>query len=63
MWIVWLVIGLFIGWNLPQPDYAKNIQEKFVAMAKGAAAEAQKPTVTMPAQEEPAKAPSESETK
>lgn len=23
-----LIIGLFIGWNLPQPQWAKNIQDK-----------------------------------
>jgi hypothetical protein len=26
--VIWLVIGLFVGWNLPQPDWAHNIQEK-----------------------------------
>lgn len=26
--IFWLVLGLFIGWNLPQPEWAKNFQEK-----------------------------------
>lgn len=26
--IFWLAIGAFIGWNLPQPEFAKNIQEK-----------------------------------
>lgn len=26
--IFWLVVGLFVGWNFPQPQYAKNIQAK-----------------------------------
>lgn len=26
------VIGLFLGWNLPQPAVAKALQEKVVAM-------------------------------
>jgi len=24
--LFWLAIGAFIGWNLPQPEFAKNIQ-------------------------------------
>jgi hypothetical protein len=27
-----LLIGMFIGWNLPQPDWAKAIQDKIVSM-------------------------------
>lgn len=26
--IIWLAIGAFIGWNFPQPKFAKSIQEK-----------------------------------
>lgn len=26
--IIWIIIGAFIGWNLPQPSWAKTIQEK-----------------------------------
>jgi hypothetical protein len=26
--IFWLVVGAFIGWNLPQPEWAKGIEEK-----------------------------------
>jgi hypothetical protein len=26
--IICLLIGLFVGWNLPQPDWAYNLQEK-----------------------------------
>jgi hypothetical protein len=25
-----LLIGMFIGWNLPQPDWARAIQDKVV---------------------------------
>lgn len=32
---VYILIGMFIGWNLPQPDYAKMIQDKVVAWFKG----------------------------
>jgi len=27
-----LLIGMFIGWNLPQPDWARAIQDKIVSM-------------------------------
>lgn len=26
--IFWLLVGAFIGWNLPQPEWAKNLEEK-----------------------------------
>ena len=26
--LFWLVIGLFVGWNLPQPEWAQELQEK-----------------------------------
>jgi len=26
--LLFLVIGAFIGWNFPQPEFAKNLQEK-----------------------------------
>jgi hypothetical protein len=26
--ILWLLIGMFIGWNLPQPAWATNLQTK-----------------------------------
>lgn len=32
---VYILIGMFIGWNLPQPAYAKMIQDKVVAWFKG----------------------------
>lgn len=28
--IVYITIGLVVGWNLPQPMWAKNLQEKVV---------------------------------
>ena len=28
--LFWLVVGAFIGWNFPQPDYAKSIQAKIL---------------------------------
>lgn len=29
-----IAIGLFIGWNLPQPKWAKDIQEKISGTVK-----------------------------
>lgn len=26
--LFWLAVGAFIGWNLPQPEFAKKLQEK-----------------------------------
>lgn len=31
-----LVIGIFIGWNLPQPAWARALQDKLVGMIRGA---------------------------
>lgn len=28
----WMIIGAFIGWNLPQPEFAKNIQSKVLKL-------------------------------
>jgi hypothetical protein len=30
-----LIIGIFIGWNLPQPVWAKDIQDKLLGMIRG----------------------------
>ena len=30
-----LVIGIFIGWNLPQPDWAKTLQAKLLDVIRG----------------------------
>jgi len=32
--LFWLVVGAFIGWNFPQPDYAKSIQAKILSFFK-----------------------------
>lgn len=26
--ILWIAVGAFVGWNFPQPSWAKAIQEK-----------------------------------
>ena len=30
--LLWVAVGAFIGWNLPQPFWAKMMQEKIQAM-------------------------------
>ena len=30
--IFWIAVGAFIGWNFPQPSWAKAIQAKFKAL-------------------------------
>ncbi len=32
--IFWLGIGAFIGWNIPQPEFAKTIQTKVLSFFK-----------------------------
>lgn len=32
--IFWLLVGAFIGWNFPQPDFAKVIQAKIQGFFK-----------------------------
>ena len=32
--LFWIFVGMFIGWNLPQPPWARDIQEKVVAVIK-----------------------------
>jgi hypothetical protein len=32
--IFWVAIGAFVGWNFPQPEFAKTIQAKALAMFK-----------------------------
>lgn len=29
--IIYIGIGAFIGWNLPQPEWAKKLQEKTIS--------------------------------
>ena len=33
--LLWLAVGAFIGWNLPQPNFAKAIQAKILGLFKG----------------------------
>jgi hypothetical protein len=33
--LLWLAVGAFIGWNFPQPDFAKSIQAKLAGLIKG----------------------------
>lgn len=40
--ILYIIIGMFIGWNLPQPLYAKFIQEKFLNFLKNLPKQKQK---------------------
>jgi hypothetical protein len=28
--LFWILVGAFIGWNFPQPSFAKSIQEKYL---------------------------------
>jgi hypothetical protein len=28
--LFWILVGTFVGWNLPQPQWAKNIQAKYL---------------------------------
>ena len=28
--LFWIAIGAFVGWNFPQPEFAKNIQAKYL---------------------------------
>jgi len=32
--IITFIIGAFIGWNFPQPDFAKTIQSKIIDLFK-----------------------------
>ena len=35
MWtLFWILVGMFIGWNLPQPAWARDLQAKVVAAIK-----------------------------
>lgn len=29
--LFWLAVGAFVGWNFPQPEFAKNLQAKLMA--------------------------------
>jgi hypothetical protein len=30
--LFWILVGAFIGWNFPQPQYAKDIQTKIKSL-------------------------------
>ena len=30
--LLWVAVGAFIGWNFPQPEFAKAIQAKILGM-------------------------------
>jgi hypothetical protein len=32
--LFWLLLGAFIGWNIPQPQFAKNLQNKILDFFK-----------------------------
>lgn len=32
--LFWTLVGMFIGWNLPQPPWAKELQDKVVGAVK-----------------------------
>lgn len=34
--IFWLAVGAFVGWNFPQPEFAKSIQARIMGMFKKA---------------------------
>jgi hypothetical protein len=32
--LFWFVLGAFVGWNMPQPEFAKRFQAKVLAFFK-----------------------------
>jgi hypothetical protein len=32
--LFWILVGLVIGWNLPQPAWAKQLQDRVVASVR-----------------------------
>ncbi len=32
--LLWVAVGAFIGWNFPQPEFAKTIQVKIQSLFK-----------------------------
>lgn len=32
--VIYIAIGAFVGWNLPQPEWAKNVQLKALNFIK-----------------------------
>jgi hypothetical protein len=35
---IYVFLGAFVGWNLPQPQFAKDLQAKAIAFFKGSTA-------------------------
>ncbi len=35
MFLFWILVGAFIGWAFPQPEWAKQLQEKVLGWLKG----------------------------
>ena len=35
--VVYITLGIFVGWNLPQPSWAKSVQDKVVKFFKNVA--------------------------
>ena len=33
--LFWVCVGIVIGWNLPQPPWARSLQEQLLAKLKG----------------------------
>lgn len=32
--LFWLAVGAFVGWNFPQPEFAKTVQAKILSLFK-----------------------------
>lgn len=32
--LLWIIVGMFIGWNLAQPQWAKDLQQRIMDMFK-----------------------------
>ena len=32
---LWILVGIFVGWNVPQPTYARRVQSWVVRKVKG----------------------------
>ena len=32
--LFWGLVGAFIGWNIPQPQWAKTVADKFISIFK-----------------------------
>lgn len=34
MWIIWIVVGIFVGWAIPQPAWVKSLQDMVITKVK-----------------------------